>query len=77
MNNTRYPDMICDFLPDMTGKRLSKMSLNYAREAPLGAKLTVMRRSPDTADATGEFEVRTLDAEGNTCLEAIVEVQNI
>ena len=77
MNNTRYPDMICDFLPDMAGKRLSKMSLNYVREAPLGAELTVMRHSPDTADATGEFEVRTLDAKGNTCLEAIVEVQNI
>ena len=75
MNNTRYPDMICDFLPDMTGKRLTKMSLNYVREAPLGAELTVMRRVSDTVE--GEFEVRTLDAEGNTCLEATVEVQKI
>ena len=75
MNNTRYPDMICDFLPDMTGKRLTKMSLNYAREAPLGAELTVMRHASDTTN--GEFEVRTLDSEGNTCLEATVEVQKI
>lgn len=77
MNNTRYPDMICDFLPDMNGKRITKMSLNYVREAPLGAELTVMRHSPDDADGVGEFEIRTLDSEGNTCLEAIVEIQKI
>ena len=75
MNNTRYPDMICDFLPDMTGKRLTKMSLGYVREAPLGAELTVMRRASDTTK--GEFEIRTLDSEGNTCLEATVEVHEI
>ncbi|MBQ9079715.1 MAG: thioesterase family protein [Clostridia bacterium] len=77
MNNTHYPDMICDFLPDMIGKRISKMSLTYAREAPLGASLTVLRSEPLSSDGTGEFELRTLDKDGNTCLEAIVEVENI
>ncbi len=77
MNNTRYPNMICDFLPDMTGKRLSKLSMTYVREAPLGAELTVLRTAPESPDGTGEFELRTLDAQGNTCLEAVVEVVNI
>lgn len=74
MNNTRYPNMICDFLPDMNGKRLSRLSMTYVREAPLGAQLKVLRTLPENADNTGEFELRTLDAEGNTCLEAVVEV---
>ena len=77
MNNTRYPNMLCDFLPDMNGKRLSALSMTYLREAPLGAELTVLRTEPLTPDSTGEFELRTLDTEGNTCLEAVVEVSNI
>ncbi len=77
MNNTRYPNMLCDFLPDMGDKRLSALSMTYLREAPLGAELTVLRTAPLTPDATGEFELRTLDAEGTICLEAVVEVNII
>lgn len=77
MNNTRYPNMLCDFLPDMNGKRLSALSMTYLREAPLGAELTVLRTKPCSDDATGEFELRTLDANGNVCLEAVVNVENI
>lgn len=77
MNNTRYPNMLCDFLPDMSGKRLSALSMTYLREAPLGAELTILRTEPLTPDATGEFELRTTDAKGNICLEAVVEVNII
>ncbi len=77
MNNTRYPNMLCDFLPDMNGKRLSALSMTYLREAPLGAELTVLRTEPLTPDATGEFELRTLDSDDNICLEAVVEVNII
>lgn len=77
MNNTRYPNMICDHLPDMNGKRLSKLSMTYVREAPLGAQLRVLCTRPEQEDNTGEFELCTIDTEGNVCLEAVVEVSNI
>lgn len=46
MNNTRYPDMLCDFIPDLTGKCLSEMSVSYFGESHLGEELTVYMANP-------------------------------
>ena len=73
MNNTNYPDMLCDFLPDMQGKYVSEMSLSYLKEAPLGATLTVNRRLRED----GFFELRTTNPSGDTCLDAIVKLGEI
>ncbi len=74
MNNTIYPDMICDFLPDMMGKRISKLSLSYIKEAAYGDELTVLLGRPD---AEGFFEVRTLNSKEEVCLEARVKLEDI
>ena len=76
MNNTRYPDMICDFLPGMTeGMRVSAMSLSYVKEAALGDTVTVLRAPmPDTPDG---YLVRTKREDGQTCLEASVILENV
>lgn len=74
MNNTNYPDMICDFLPDMEGRRLSKFSLSYIKEAPFGETLDVLVGEPD---ADGFFEVRTQNSKGEICLEARVCVTDL
>ena len=42
MNNTRYPDMYSNYLP-LSGKRISSITINYMKEAPMGEKLSVMR----------------------------------
>ena len=73
MNNTNYPDMLCDFLPDMQGKFASEMSLSYLKEAPLGATLTVNRGLRED----GFFEFRTTNSAGETCLDAIVKLCEI
>lgn len=54
MNNTHYPDMVCDFLPQTAweGRYLTHMSLSYMKEAALGETLSVHRLPvPDSEDA--------------------------
>jgi acyl-ACP thioesterase len=78
MNNTRYPDMVCDYLSEMTDEsqayRVSALSLSYLKESHLGATLTVTRseRGED-----GTVSVRTLNESGETCLEALVGLELI
>lgn len=71
MNNTRYPDMLCDFLTDVKGKRLSSMTLSFVREAAMGHTLSVYRAQKDE----NTYLFRTADEEGNTCLEAEVVME--
>ncbi len=77
MNNTHYPDMVCDYLDEMTGDIpyfVSAISLSYVKESHLGATLTVTRG--EMAE-DGKIEVRTLNEAGETCLEAIVGLTTI
>ena len=67
MNNTKYPDTVCDFLPDPLGVRVTGMSLAYHREAAYGDVLVVER----AADGEGNFYIRT-KKDGAVCLEACV-----
>jgi acyl-CoA thioesterase FadM len=71
MNNTRYPDMICDFLPDFKNKRLSALTLSFVHEASMGHTLSVYRAQKD--DNTYLF--RTVDTDGVICLEAEATVE--
>ena len=76
MNNTRYPDMICDFLPVLPeGKRVSTMSLSYVKEAALGDTFTVFRAPMQ--DSTDAFLVRTKREDGQVCLDASVTFETI
>ncbi len=75
MNNTRYPDMVCDFLPDMQGRFVSTLSLSYLREAAYGDTLTVSRaRVEGDAEA---YYLRTTRPDGVVCLEAEVGLTGI
>ena len=73
MNNTKYPDMICDFLPNIKEKRLSSLTLSFVREGKMGNKLSVYRGQKDE----NTYLIRTVDGDGNTCLEAEAVVENI
>ncbi len=75
MNNTRYPDMICDFLPDMAGKWVSSLSLSYMREAANGDTLTVHRAA--VTDTPDTYLIRTTRPDGAVCLEAEVALSDI
>ena len=77
MNNTRYPDMICDYIDEMTqipsAYRVGAMSLSYIKESPLGANLKVLRSNTDN----NTLYVRTQNEQGDTCLDALVELETI
>ncbi len=71
MNNTNYPDMFCDFIPDMDTKRVIAMSISYAHEAPLGELLKVY-----TAESDGVYYFRTVrSSDGQTNAEASIMVE--
>ena len=72
MNNTKYPDMVCDFLPDPAHTRVTGMSLSYQKEAAFGDTLTVERA--DAGD--GIYYLRTRKGE-ETCLEVMVKTQSV
>ncbi|MBQ7171430.1 MAG: hypothetical protein IJR89_04030 [Clostridia bacterium] len=66
MNNTRYADLVCDFLPAPQKRRPVRFSLSYLSEAAAGETLKVYRA--DAGD--GVFFFRTVRRDGKTNLEA-------
>ncbi len=66
MNNTRYADMLCDFIPDIDTRRVTALSLHYATEAPLGETLSVHRAvTEEQGDTVYWFETRRSDGSVN------------
>ena len=72
MNNTKYPDMVCDFLPDPANLRVVGMSLAYYREAAFGDTLTVYR-----AESENGYLFRLVNQDGKTCMEAELYLENM
>ncbi|MBQ8331856.1 MAG: hypothetical protein IJX94_05095 [Clostridia bacterium] len=65
MNNTRYPDMLCDYMPLADVGCIRGLSLSYLHEAAFGNVMTVLGGKHD-----GSYYFRTLNEEGTVCLEA-------
>ena len=78
MNNTHYPDMLCDYLDEMISEtpayRVSAMSLTYVKESRLGATLSISRSNRDNS---GGILIRTQNEQGEVCLDALVEITEI
>ena len=74
INNTNYPDILCGFLPDMCGKRVSKISIGYLREAPLGESIKIYLARGDEEDS---YFFRTVRADGQVNVEAYLELDEI
>lgn len=71
MNNTRYPDMLCDYLPLDEVARVRGFCLSYLREAAFGDTLTILR-----AESGDVRYFRTLNRAGDVCLEATITLQS-
>lgn len=65
MNNTRYPDMLCDFTDGILSRQVVGLTMSFLHEATFGHTLQVLR-----LDRGEEHLFRTVDADGATCLEA-------
>lgn len=67
MNNTHYPDLFCDFTPDICKSSIRGMMLSFVHEGKYGHVLKVYR-----AKTEGGYLFRTVDEDGVTCTEALV-----
>ena len=67
MNNTRYPNMLCDFMEIDDTEKICGMSLSYLGEAALGDEIDVLRTKKDNS-----YFFKTLNKDGKTLLEAQV-----
>lgn len=65
MNNTKYADMLCDFMPYGEIENIRGISLSYLHEAAFGDTVKVYR-----CGENGKYDFRTVNGEGIACLEA-------
>ena len=72
MNNTRYPDMLSNFLP-LNNKRIHTISLNYFNEAKGGSTLDVFSLEAEN----NLFYMRTLRKDGKVNVEAQILLSDI
>lgn len=70
MNNTRYPNMLCDFLPPEEVGRIRGMILSYLHEGAFGSRLTVLCAKTET-----DRFFRTVAEDGTVCLEAQITLR--
>lgn len=72
MNNTCYPDMLCDFMPNVRNVSVVGMSLSFLHEATYGHTLKVYRKPTE-----GGCYFRTVDGDGTACVEAVLLTEEI
>lgn len=70
MNNTRYPDMLCDFMPMDKIQSISEMTLEFLHESALGDTLSFFGASEGK-----RYYFKTVNTAGDVCLVAEVIVK--
>lgn len=73
MNNTRYPDMLCNFIPEMEKKRVRAMSLSFKNEAKQHDEIRLFC-APTDDDA---LFFKSVLPSGKTNIEALVKCEYI
>ena len=69
MNNTKYADMLCDFMPYEQIEKIKGISLSYLHEAAFENTISIYR-----TDIDGKYDFRTINEDGTVCLEAQILV---
>ena len=72
LTNTRYPNLICDMLPSLDGKRVSELSISFVNQAETGEDLIFL-----VGEADGAYYVRSLRSDGKVNVEARVKLENL
>ena len=78
MNNTKYADLLCSYLPDeggrpaLEGRRVGSLSIAYSAEAPLGGEIAIYH-----AECDGAHWFRTMREDGKTNVEARIVLVEI
>ena len=72
INNTVYGDLLCGYIPEMSGKRVIKFDINYRNEASLGENVKVYMKE----DEDGEYYFRSV-VNGKPNVEALIMTEEI
>lgn len=67
MNNTNYPDMLCEFIPEIEKKQILSIGIAFAAEAKRGENLKIY-----TAESDGTYYFRTVRNDGTVNVEAVI-----
>ncbi|MBQ9121192.1 MAG: hypothetical protein IJY12_02375, partial [Clostridia bacterium] len=65
MNNTKYPDILCGFIPEIEKKTVRSIGINFQYAAPYNQFITVLGGEKD-----GVYYFRTLREDGKINVEA-------
>ncbi len=65
MNNTKYPDVICNYVGDMTAKRVKEITINFVSPALTGEKIEFF-----AGEYKGKHYVRSVRPNGKVNIEA-------
>ncbi len=74
MNNTKYPDMLADFLPAPEETRVNGFSISFLKEAKYGDELSLYRAPFLTKTGGAGYCFCALNGAGETCLNALLTV---
>ena len=67
MNNTKYPNMLCDFMDILDTENISGISLSYLHEAAYGDEIDIYRVKTENG-----YFFNTITNDGKVLLEAQV-----
>lgn len=73
INNTRYGDILCGYIPKIEGHRVINFEINYVSEAPLGENIKIYMGD----DNDGTYYFRTVREGGKTNVEAEIMIEKI
>ncbi len=77
MNNTKYYDMLFDYIPNRENIYMSSCHINYVGEAPLGSEVSIFISEPEKFENGETFYYFKTEIAGKTNIEAKVGVRNI
>lgn len=77
MNNTHYPDMLADHLPDRTDRRVVSMVVSYLGEAHYGDTLSVACGVEKGDESESVFCLRATREDGTVVTEARIATERI
>ena len=76
MNNTKYFDMLFDYIPNRENVSMSSCIMNYVSEAPLGSLLNIYISEPEACENETFYYFKT-EIDGKVNIKAKVGVRNI
>ncbi len=76
MNNTVYPNVLFDFIPDVENLFISSLLINFVSEAPLGKTLKIFMSDGEKNDDGLSYYFRTM-IDDKTNIEAMIRTKEI